>query len=663
MLSFTEADLAKIRSRATAEPAYVKNLEENALHIRRKLYIQEKTRSTWGHFYACPKHGNRLIYNYDDSEHYVCPVDGEIFTGEPYLGGWWARTEYINANETKSLSLLYLLNSKEEDLEIIKRVLLGHAKYYKDYEVHGNIPYNNPGKMMAQVLDDSCCLIQYADAFDYISDKLTEEEKEFIKNGLFLPGAEHLKRYLTPQLHNHEVAITTTLGSIGLVIGDDALVEYALNTKYGIKYQLDCGMLKDCLWFEGSFGYHLYALKHILHFEKMARYTKYSLLADEHYRRILYEMLIFPIKISDSKNILPCTNDGHESLANRPEIYEYAYTYFKTPEILRCLMESRTKNGINEARLFYGEDELPSLEERKLENYLSTVGSQLAVLHGSENRYLLFKAMPFGGEHDHYDRLSVSFSAFGRDICTDFGTTAYGSPLHYGYFKNTASHNTVVIDGENMAPCKTLINSYRRLDDGSVYLDAETEAPEGFVMPDSFTIKQWSEESYAGVRMRRVISWQDKYFIDCFTVKSDNTLRKEWVWHTDGVPAIPEGAKPIPSPYGKGAQSYLHDFYLYTGDGVVKTSYDCDGIELDVHSFADGLDILYAKGPANPAVKDVSYLMLRSYDSCPVYLNVIEAHKPGQSVIESVSAERCGDILRGSVKEQSGKSTHVDIII
>ena len=38
------------------------------------------------------------------------------------------------------------------------------------------------------------------------------------------------------------------------------------------------------------------------------------------------------------------------------------------------------------------------------------------MLYGSDDRYFAFKALPYGGEHDHYDRLALSFKAFGKNL-------------------------------------------------------------------------------------------------------------------------------------------------------------------------------------------------------------------------------------------------------
>ena len=78
-----------------------------------------------------------------------------------------------------------------------------------------------------------------------LSEHFTDMKKDVIENGMFRPAAEHQKKYLTPQLHNHEVAICTSIAAIGIAIDDEELICFATDTKYGLKYQSDHAYLED----------------------------------------------------------------------------------------------------------------------------------------------------------------------------------------------------------------------------------------------------------------------------------------------------------------------------------------------------------------------------------------------------------------------------------
>ena len=661
---FSKTDIEKIKNRVRKYPEYIEKIERNTRDVRRKLYIQKTGIATWYHYFTCPHCGTRLTFNYDDNEHFVCPECSNVQTGEPYLGAWWETVLTMTSSSAYELAVGYIATDRLDFLEVAKQIILGYAENYKNYEVHGGIPYNHPGRFASQVLSDCDPICHLASAYSILRDHFTESERELIENEMFRPAADHQKKYLTPQLHNHEVAICASIGAIGIAIDDEELIRFATDTKYGLKYQIDHAYLEDSLWFECSVSYHLYALQWFMMFEKLAKNTNYSLLSDAHYRERLYRAMILPLKLRIDDSGTARLNDGHGSFVGNQSIYEYAYFCFGTEELLALLQACYT-GGQRESfdALIYGVDDLPRAPVIPIHNYLSERGSGLAIIHGSEQRTLVFKATPYGGEHDHYDRLALSFCAFGRGACMDFGTASgYGSPLHYGYFKNTASHNTVVIDGENIAPCDTRIREYKVNAQDDIYLDAETLPPEKYTMLDSFTIKQWSDEAYNGVTMRRIVSWHDKYFIDVFVLKSDNTLKKEWTWHTDAEGEIPQAAEYIGKVSHKGAQSYLTEAYLYRAMGVVKTSYRNDGFNMDIYTLADGKEIIYAKGPNTPASTNVSYLLERTYEKCPTFVNVIEAHK-GESIIRSVNIEKDKGAVTVTVTEKSGREERQKIYI
>lgn len=656
MISFTQSEIENIKAKAAKNSACADILKRNTSDLSDKIYIQKTALSTWSHYYVCPDCTVRLNYDYSNPDEYTCPACGKVFTGEPYKGGWWSETAYKNANGVFDLAVLYVITEDEKYLAPLKEILLGYAKYYPSYEVHGGIPYNKPGKLNSQVLDDSAMLSSFARAYDITKDSFTRAEQQLIENDLFICGANHLKENLTPQLHNHEVCICSTLGILGLVTENYDLCDFAVNHKYGLKYQIDNGFLADSLWFECSVGYHHYALNWFMRFECFARHTSFSLFADPHYRTALYNALVFPLNIYKKDKTFPKLNDNSSTFKGLENIYEYAYSYFKDDKVLYCLNETLSgtkRDGVYS--LLYGEEYLPSVGY-KFKNYLAKSGSQLAAVYGADERHLLFKATPYGGEHDHYDRLAVSFSAFGSDVSADMGTAAgYGAPLHYAYFKNTATHNSVCINGDNMPPAETVVNEYIQRDENDIYLDAQTLWSDDFKMPDSFTIKQWVDESYKDTKMRRIIQWYGKYFIDIFYVDAPNEYFKDWIFHIDGTLCnLSENAEEICPLSVKNPQAHLHSASKVKGGGVKKYTYDCGGFDLNLYALSDGKDIIFAKGPDNPSTKDISYILERTNDKKVIYVNVIEANRKGEDVIKCVSAEVLGSEIKIKITEKNG---------
>jgi hypothetical protein len=73
-----------------------------------------------------------------------------------------------------------------------------------------------------------------------------------------------------------------------------------------------------------------------------------------------------------------------------------------------------------------------------------------------DERYLVFDCGPVGdGGHGHYDLLSVEIAADGRPLVVDPGRYTYDRstrPDMRHWFKGTAAHNTVVVDGLDQVP-------------------------------------------------------------------------------------------------------------------------------------------------------------------------------------------------------------------
>lgn len=657
MLSFTEQEIIHIQQKAKLHPEFTEQLYLRNKDLMNKIYIQSSAVATWPHYYICPKCTVKLIYDYYRPYEYQCPVCSAIYTGEPYHGGWWAETAYKNAEGAFELAVLYLVTQDKTALETVKSILLGYAKHYPNYDVHGNIPYNHPGKMFAQVLDDAAVLNSYARAYDLICSTLTDDEQRTIIHGLFLTGAKHLMKYMTPQLHNHEVCICCALGNIGLVCNDTNILDFALNHKYGLKYQINHGFLDDLMWFEGSMGYHLYTLNWIFKFEYLARNTIYSLLSQPEYRDKIHRALSLSFYLAKEDGTFPKINDSEASFKGTENIYEYAANYFKDDMMMWCLNQTIRFTPRNHLyALLYGPDQLKTVVLSQ-KNYLSTAGSQLGIIRGSDHRFFLLKAAPYGGEHDHYDRLSISFSAFQKDVCADLGTASgYSAPLHYAYFKNTATHNTVVIDGQNMAPAATHIHEYKEYSTNNIYLDAQTIWTPDFIMPDSFTIKQWNEEVYQNVNMRRKIQCCDQYFIDVFIVHSPHHLSKDWNLHIDGT--LMNNCLVLQSDEKLSQStphSHFHSVNRIKDSSVSKYTYDCDGFYLHVYPYLKDKEIITAKGPSNPAVKDISYLIERSCQKDVLFINVIEAARKDEEIIQGVFIEVTENEAIVHIKETSNQ--------
>jgi hypothetical protein len=130
--------------------------------------------------------------------------------------------------------------------------------------------------------------------------------------------------------------------------------------------------------------------------------------------------------------------------------------------------------------------------------------------HGTLQRegYLIFDCGPLGdGGHGHYDMLNVEIAAQGKSLIVDPGRYTYSEhpPNFRRWFKGTAAHNTVCIDGLDQV-------SYRR---------GKPKKP----LPQARLIERWSAPGfdllcgtaespcYEAIHTRRIFYIGDEYWI------------------------------------------------------------------------------------------------------------------------------------------------------
>lgn len=669
MIQFTEKEILHLKKKAEKFPQTLERLKRNVKEVLESPVLVPRTGiGNWYHYYFCPDCSLKLAFDRKDGRHHKCPGCRRVFSGEPYDSTWWWLVSMENYAAVYQMGLLHLLTGEQSYARKAIAVMTEYAKYYRDYEVHGDIPYNGPGKAGAQTLDEANFLRSFAMACDLLEGAMTREQRDAIRDGLLLPGAAFLREHRHRQIHNHEVIINSAIAIIGLLFGREDDIREAVYEEYGILYQLEHGMLPDHMWFEGSFGYHFYALESFFTFEKFALHTEHSHIGHPNYRA----MMELPFSYLEPGFHLPMLNDiTYGDHASDLWIYEFAYRELGGEKLLYMLnrLYCREKRDNPEA-FFYGVDELPECSLELTDYHVPAGESGCCILRGKKDRFLLFKHDTYGGEHDHYDRLSISYQACGKKISSDLGTTGYGALLHYDYYKNTGTHNTVMIGEENQAPVRACLTRYEERD-GVVYAEAEADWSAPYQLPDSFTITAWKEENYKNVKMERKIAWTDGYFAEVFTVKgAAGELSVDWIMHFSGEPRQKPEGEMRETLSEKKPYKYLHEVCqkeLSVG-GTYRIKYEDEGVVTSVFGMADGQLLITAKGPDNPSVSDISYLIERRFGEEAVFAHVIFTYELSECGPDSaaktsepeVAFERREKELRIRVREQNGRSRELE---
>ncbi len=614
MLQFTETEMARIKRRCNQDMIDAL-IESNHVVIHSDTLVPPDARATWNHYYFCPGHGVRLQWDRNNAKQHCCPVDGEVFTGEPFDGAWWRWLNGLNAKACNDLGLLWHLTGEPFYLEKVKAILTGYADVYPDYEEHGGIPYNHPGKANSQTLCEANCHIDFARGYDFIKQALSVQEQAHIETNLLREGAEFMMQYRTLQLHNHEMKIGSTIGVIGLLLNDKRLIEFAVDGEYGLRHQIEHGLIGEGLWFEGSVHYHYYALQALMGFELMARGSDFSLKSHPNF----YKLLSYPLNLIMLDGQFPLINDcvAGQQVLNHSYLFEYAYSEFKDPlfgRALQSIYQNISRNNLD--ALLYGVEELPAELAPLDANPLHAPGVGITtMLDKPLENMLLVKHAPFGGEHDHYDRLGLLLYRHGHQILPDLGTCGYGANLHYSYYKNTATHNTLSVNQQNQPPAIPKVLRYVEKDD-LVLVDTLVDWREVHPGVDSHTIVQWDDEAYRDIQFRRSIVWLGDIAIQIDQVENPHQQQLDLVWHYRAQHQPHTTAVECENPFKEGPLVRLGKCSKRTIDGVIKEQFLVDGDEVPYQCYVSAnAEVLFGQGPDNPATNELSYMLCRSTES------------------------------------------------
>ncbi len=583
------------------------------------------------HDYFCPQHAVQLIFEPDSPTLHRCPVDGATFSGEPFDSAWrWSVNNRL-AESALRLAVLWKLEGEERNRQSVQEILLGYADAYDGYKAYGGWRPENHGVAQFSTLDEAVWSIPLAWSFDLIRSTLSDAQQTEIVDRLLLPAAEFLMARHFGGIHNFACWHNAAIGTIGAVTGREALLEFAINGQYGFHTQAREGILADGLWFEGSFSYHFYTVAALLLLAKATvNLPKWDL--REH--PSLAAVLRAPVLCAYPDGSLPATNDCWyftglnddccHGVPKAPAFYEIGNAWFEEPLFGQVLARAY-RHGPRESldALLYGAMELESEAGLALPSVqmpasgytiLRTQPEEEAVRSEATEQYVFLKYGVHGGGHGHPDKLGLTVYACGERQAPDLGTPGYGIDLFQGWYRQTVSHNTVVLDGKSQPAGAGRSIAFR--DDGPFQIaDAAVswgeEAVTGIDAP-TYGVDSEAPEVYDGAGMRRAVLACGDYFVDIFLVDAGRERRIDWIFRNRGVLAPLGDGIPIVPAELKG------DGYEYIDDLSTRLAYDNIALNWEFGKtgtklFMAEMDgtVLYAgPAPGYPA-EDTQDLMIR----------------------------------------------------
>ncbi len=498
-------------------------------------------------------------------------VDTEIESGidvpvpKDLAGGYTHERHKANFFTMHKAGVLFQITGEEKYAVYIRDMLLAYAKMWPTIGKHPAERSYARGKIFWQCLNDANWLVYTSQAYDCIYDWLDKETTAKLNKELFRPYAEYIS-VENPQffnrIHNHSTWGNAAVGMIGLVMGDQELVEWALygldiqvpgdivkdndggdiqlegQKEAGFLAQIDHSFSPDGYYTEGPY-YQRYAIYPFLIFaEGLA--NKMPELEILNYRDgLLIKAVDALINQTNTAGEFFPINDAQKgmSLKSRELVnaVSMAYHYGGNDPQLLSIVESQGRVPLNDSGL----DAAKAIAEGKAEpyNYKSMElsdganGDEGAIgIIRSDDLTLVMKYAKHGMGHGHFDRLGFLLYNGADEVIQDYGAARWVNIEHKdggGYLKEnnswakqTVAHNTLVIDKDSHF-------------DGRVRdADKTSGTPYYFMAGDQIQVVSAKElNAYEGIPMQRTMAvvkvdeLENPLVIDLFTVRAPEGTR------------------------------------------------------------------------------------------------------------------------------------------
>ncbi|MBM3473317.1 MAG: alginate lyase family protein [Armatimonadetes bacterium] len=519
-LLLTRADVPKVLARIEASSeckAIYDGLKRGADDWLARTPEYPDRGSQWWHWYTCKACGARLTTK-SPTEH-VCPDCGAVYSGWPYDDVVLDRQHGALAGAIRDLGLMYVLTGDVAYAVKAREILLGYAERYLSYPLHdiNGKPSKGGGHVGPQSLDESTWLIPVAQGFDCIQDTLSADDLQTVSEKMLLPAAQ--------LIHDHQWGIhniccwhDSAYGLVGLALGNEQLTFDSINGPKGFRAQIEQGVTDDGFWYESAWGYHFYTMSALQPLAVAARNVGIDLYTDRY--KGMYDA---PLAFMAPGGELAAFNDsGTSNALGSGSMYEIAYARWQDPRHLLPILQSGRKSL---QTLLYGVD-LGETAPFTLQSSVFPAAGYVVLRSGAtgEGRvnehipqtYLALDYGPHGGGHGHPDKLGFVLYGQGKLLAEDPGCIAYGNPAHAGWFRQTLSHNTIVVNSKSQKPCTGMLQ-FTAFGDGLGLCSAR------------------ADEAYDGVRIRRSMALLGDRVIDVVLCEAETESTFDLAYHNRGA--------------------------------------------------------------------------------------------------------------------------------
>lgn len=569
------------------------------------------------HDYFCPRHAVQLVFDPRAPSRHPCPVDGEVFSGEPFDSAWGWSVNDVLSDAALRAAVRHAMatgdtGERAADAALVCQVLTGYAERYQTLPPAPK-PYPGSYRGIAcfSALDEDVFIIRLAWAAALMGDALALHDRETIRAGLFEPARSHLAEVRYRQIQNVANWDNSALLTLALVLGDEAVIDRILGGEYGIRDELARGVGADGLWWEVSLSYHYYVLAALSWTVRAFRATGRSFDQD----KVVRAMFHAPLHVAFPDASLPAINDcwyhigllgevGH-GIPSAEGFHELAWSWFGDRDFGRVLATNAARSGrvTLEGLLDGRAGPAPASTDRAVESrpsrHLEAAG--LAVLRSYDTVAILRASSSDGDAHGHPDQLGLQVFGAGARIAIDPGTPGYGIALNDTWYRQTAAHSTVLLDSASQPPAAGQMGSV----DATV-ADASVRWPSvaDWVAVEQRTRQiewpQTASHAYADASMRRSIRLAGHELNDVFDVAASGARTIDWLFHVRGE--FRGASKPAPDALsGPCGYNEVGDIRrIDPGNGRLEFDLLTGRLTIELEPEA-GEELLLASAPGNPA--------------------------------------------------------------
>ena len=497
---------------------------------RRPIYVSPLKQTYVFEMYTCPKHHVELMFEEFRPFEHRCPADTtEFYRGGKYDMAWAGWYNRVLATELVWMGLLYNVYGDEKYAEAGREILMKFSELYLSYPTDNTIL--GPAHVFFGTLSESFWGVDMVYGYDLLYNYrgFTPADRKALREKLFYPLASITQQF-PETASNRQLWYNNVSAAVGFLYGDRALIDFAIEGKYGFKWQIGSALPESGFWPEWS-GYHFVALRGMIHLAEMARHDGYDLYHMEIAGRTMKKMFDAPFLLIQPNYEFPRSKDsGGGSILEYAPFYEVGYAVFRDPKYLGLLNLSHLKRGtqiVGESSAIGRAPEpvsmfdiVPGLPPDTVRVYpeqsINLQGNGFAVLRDSASRsYLYLDYGIMGGEHGHPDRLQMGYYALGRNWIVDPLNESYMNPNLQLWFHRSIAHNTLVVDQSD----QTWTNGY-----GNFF----------GALPSFQAASGGSTTEYHGITLTRTLLQAGDYFIDIFDAEAPQAHTYDLPLHSFG---------------------------------------------------------------------------------------------------------------------------------